>query len=96
MQTRRSSKSPLTSDEDAQQIEGKAASTSWTLEEEHALLNFFCDQKDQMVAGATFKDPVFNLAAEHVKPFLKRGAVKTGRICKSKWGRVWISSVYSA
>jgi hypothetical protein len=45
-----------------------------------------------MTSGASFADLMFDLAAEYIEIFRRKGAVKTGKVCKSKWVRVWMLS----
>ena len=94
MQTR-SSGSPTTSEDGGVVALGKKPATSWSTEEEAALLQFLLDKKEggQATDNQMFKNNVFREAAQAIDHLRQRGPSKTLEACRSKWTRVCISYV---
>ena len=89
MQTRRSS-----SDDDIlPPSEVKDTSAHWTTREESELINFLLELNGQMDPNSTFNDRDFSQAADAIAQYHEKGAIKTGKLCKSKWRRVCLSDL---
>ena len=68
---------------------GAKGNVQWLLADEIALIDFLI--KDKASDGLSFKQSVWNAAAEHLHQVTKKGAPKTARKCKAKWSRVCIN-----
>ena len=56
----------------------------WTEAETTAFVNYLYEHRGQGEAGK-FKTSVFTQAAEHIRPLLSQGPVKTEKTLKTKW-----------
>ena len=57
---------------------------SWTDQEMSELVEYLYNNWSQAGDNSNFKMSTFNAAVEHLTPFEKGGATKTGKICKTK------------
>ena len=57
---------------------------SWTDQEMSELVEYLYNNWSQAGDNGNFKMSTFNAAVEHLAPFKKGGATKTGKICKTK------------
>ena len=67
------------------QEEGKA---TWNDAETLALVNFLWEHRAEAGDGGSFKDTMFNAAANYIAKDWTSGAVKTSKRCKTKWAGV--------
>lgn len=73
------------------QEEGKA---NWNNNTETlALVDFLWEHRSEAGDGGTFKDTMFNAAADHIAKYWTTGPTKTAKRCKTKWAGVSPGSI---
>lgn len=60
----------------------------WKQRETIEFLNFLKTKNSEITDGGQFKQSTFNAAAIHIHPYHEAGPIKTGGMCKTKWGSV--------
>ncbi|KAG2149210.1 hypothetical protein DEU56DRAFT_729644 [Suillus clintonianus] len=58
----------------------------WTDTETDQLVQYLFNNWAQVCDTGNFKDVSYNGAAEAIAPYLQNGPMKTGEMCKTKWG----------
>ncbi|KAI0245014.1 hypothetical protein BJV78DRAFT_1103007, partial [Lactifluus subvellereus] len=65
-----------------------ATRASWSPEDEMELIRFLIDHRAEAGDGFNFKTATFNAASAVLDPKKQKGATKTGKVCKNKWGQL--------
>jgi hypothetical protein len=86
LMTSKSTKQAQTTEGDGEKDKSERA--VWKGKETTELLIFLKAKNSEITDGGQFKKSTFNAAATHIRPYLEAGPIKTGGMCKTKWGTV--------
>ncbi|KAF8583542.1 hypothetical protein K439DRAFT_1267532, partial [Ramaria rubella] len=57
-----------------------------------ALVEFLVEHRAEAGDGANFTETIWNQATQKMVPYYSKGAVKTPKVCRSKWG--WLKDQF--